>query len=284
MNRRAFTLAELLVGLVLFGMVSVGLYRLLVGTQRIYQSQSQQMDLQENIRAGAAVLPAELRELDARDGDIIAMGPDSIRVRARRQFSVLCDPPALGGALSGLRIALRDALTFGRGFNPATDSLWIFADGDESLRADDQWIAAGIAAAPTVTRCPGDSSAAHGLVVNLTPGPWSNTAGAVSSGAPVRGFETVTYRLYRASDGAYYLGLRDAGGLQPLLGPLTTSGVSFTYFDSTGATTSVSTAVSLIRVRLWAQTAQPVHRSGGRTTLVDDSVVTWIALRNNRRF
>lgn len=285
MSRRGVALAELLVGLVLLGILSVGIYRLMAGNQRLYQSQVQRLDLQENLRAGALILPAELREVDARDGDIVAMGGDSIRLRARRQFSVLCDPPVLGGALTGLRIALRDALTFSiRGLNPATDSLLIFVDGDQGARTDDQWVAAGIAAGPSVTRCPGDSSAAQALVINLASPGWSNTPGAIPTGSPVLGFETVTYRLYRASDGAYYFGVRDAGGLQPLMGPLTPAGLTFAYYDSTGAITGTPRAVSQIRVRLWGLTAQPVRRVGGMTVPVDDSAVVWVALRNNRRF
>ena len=69
LNRRGLTLVELLVALVLLSIVSAALYRVLVSNQRIYQAQTQRIDMQQNIRAAAQILPADLRELDASEGD-----------------------------------------------------------------------------------------------------------------------------------------------------------------------------------------------------------------------
>ena len=113
LNRRGFTLIELLVGMVLLGIVSAAIYRVLVNNQRIYQAQTQRVDLQQNIRAATQVLPAELREMDAFDGDILAMGPDSIRLRAMRQFGIMCTVPVLnGGAVTAKTLVLRNELLF----------------------------------------------------------------------------------------------------------------------------------------------------------------------------
>src|SRR2546429_8832705 len=92
-------------GLVLRGRVSAAGKRVLVNNQRLSRAQTQTIALQQNIRAAAAILPAEFRELDAADGDITAMGPDSIRMRAMRQLSFLCATPPLGGG--GGQITLR---------------------------------------------------------------------------------------------------------------------------------------------------------------------------------
>jgi len=59
------------------------------------------------------ILPAEFRVLDASDGDIYAMGPDSIKIRAMRVFGVVCDTPVLGGALGNRGVTVRNSLTFG---------------------------------------------------------------------------------------------------------------------------------------------------------------------------
>src|SRR2546428_8095290 len=93
--RRGFTLIELMIALVLLGMVSAAVYKVLVNNQRVYLAQTQTIDLQQNIRAAAAILPAEFRELDASDGDIAAMGPPSLQIRAIRQLSFICSPPLL---------------------------------------------------------------------------------------------------------------------------------------------------------------------------------------------
>src|SRR5438093_1988928 len=99
LTRRGFTLIELMIALVLLGLVSAAVYKVLVNNQRIYLAQTQTIDLNQNMRAAAAILPAELRELDAADGDILAMGPDSIRIRAMRQLAFVCQTPLLGGGV-----------------------------------------------------------------------------------------------------------------------------------------------------------------------------------------
>ncbi|HXO85018.1 MAG TPA: prepilin-type N-terminal cleavage/methylation domain-containing protein, partial [Gemmatimonadales bacterium] len=90
MSRRGFTMIELLVALVLLGIVSTAIYRVLVNNQRLYMAQTQRIDLSQNIRASNTILSAEFRELDAFDGDIIAMSADSILVRGMRWLSFVC--------------------------------------------------------------------------------------------------------------------------------------------------------------------------------------------------
>ena len=257
-----FSLAEVLVALALLGIVSVGAGRLLLTEQRSYREIGQRADLADNLRAAADILAADLWSLDAVDGDILALGPDSIRVRGERRFAVVCQ--ALGGA----SLTFRGSLTFGvRDFRPG-DSILVYVPGDSV------WSAGAVTAGPAAAACP-DSAPGERIDVSL-PGP------APSAGTPVRGFEIVTYRLYRASDGAYYLGVRDAGGLQPLAGPLTADGLRLGFMDSAGAFTADPRATSAIRIRVRALSAEPVFRRGRSVTL-DDSVVAWVTLRNNRR-
>src|SRR5207245_11036007 len=92
-----FTLVEMLVALVLLGVVTAALYRVLVNNQRLYTAQTQRIDLQQNIRAAATILPADLREVDATDGDISAATATSITFRAIRWMGFLCNPPINGG-------------------------------------------------------------------------------------------------------------------------------------------------------------------------------------------
>src|SRR5204862_6148668 len=107
MSRRGFTMVELLLALVLLGLVSAALYRVLVNNQRLYLAQTQRIDLSQNIRAASNILPAEFRELDATDGDIIAMSATSISIRAMRWLSFVCIPPVLGGGNAGLTMPIR---------------------------------------------------------------------------------------------------------------------------------------------------------------------------------
>jgi len=284
LGRRGLTLVELVVAMVLLGVVSTGIYSVLMTSQRTSHAQAQRIDLQQNLRAAASLLPAELRELDASDGDIAAMSATSLTVRAMRQLVLLCAAPALGGTLTGVQLVVRATPFFGsRDFAPATDSLLIYYEGDEGTRADDGWVL-GRLTAIAVQNCP-DGTPGRRLTANLImPPPQWNLPGTVPNGAPVRGFEWLTYRVYQAADGRWYLGLQGGGDTQPLVGPLTGgAGLTFKYYDTTGAVTAVPANVAEIEIAIRGMTAEPIHHDGALGT-TGDSLVTRVALRNNRRF
>ena len=292
-GHRGFTMIELLVAIVLLGIVSAALYRVLVNNQRLYMAQTQRIDLSQNIRAAGSILPAEFRELDASEGDIGAMSATSISIRAMRWLAFACNLPGLGGALNPVSLIVRGGapglpLFFGsRGINKDTDSLLIYYDGDPTTRTDDFWATGQITAAPNGQNCTDGSNGQRLLVsVNLL-GLGANVAGAIPVGAPVRGFERVTYQLYQpAGDTSYYVGFQPGGQtMQPLIGPVLTNGLTFQYFDANGNVTAVPTNVARIDITVRARTTAAV-RAGGQAaaaTMVD-SVVTSVALRNNRRF
>src|SRR3989449_9377965 len=129
---RGFNLIELMIALVLLGLVSAAVYKVLVNNQRVYLAQTQTIDLQQNIRAAAAILPADLREIDAADGDIAAMGPDSIQMRAMRQLAFVCPPnPLMGGGIGQLTLNLRATPMYGnRQTFQRNDSLLIYWEGN----------------------------------------------------------------------------------------------------------------------------------------------------------
>lgn len=284
LTRGGFTLPELLVALTLFGLVSAGALGLLRQTRDAYRAESQGIDLQQNLRIAAAFLPAELRELDAADGDLVAMTDTAITIRAPRQLAVACRAPGLSPS-GELTLTLRDVPFHGyRDFNPAIDSLWVYAEVDVDGSHDVDWMLGSIASlAPD--SCP-DGWPARRMTTVLHPAGGQVPSGrVVPSGAPVLGFETVTYRLYRSTeDRRWYVGMKTAADLQPLLGPVTNDGLAFAYFDSSGTVTTEPSRVSLIEVRVRARTAQPIRRAGGALENQVDSVVMLVALRNNRRF
>ena len=292
-GRRGFTMIELLVALVLLGLVSAALYRVLVNNQRLYMAQTQRIDLSQNIRAASTILPAEFRELDASEGDITAMSATSISMRAMRWLGFACNTPGLGGALNGVSLVVRGGapgqpLFFGaRGIDNNKDSVLIYYDGNVNSRADDFWATGAITAAPNGQNCnDGTNGQRLILTVNLL-GLGPNVAGAIPLGAPVRGFERVVYQLYQpAGDTSWYVGFQPAGqSMQPLIGPVLSNGLTFQYFDANGNVTAVKNQVARIDITVRARTAAAV-RAGGQAaaaTMVD-SVLTSVALRNNRRF
>ena len=292
-GRRGFTMIELLVALVLLGLVSAALYRVLVNNQRLYMAQTQRIDLAQNIRAAASILPAEFRELDASEGDITAMSATSISMRAMRWLGFACNTPVLGGALNGVSLIVRGGapglpLFFGaRGIDNSKDSLLIYYDGNVNSRNDDFWATASITAAPNGQNC-NDGTAGQRLVLNVNLlGLGPNVVGAIPLGAPVRGFERVVYQLYQpAGDTSWYVGFQPAGQtMQPLIGPVLSNGLTFQYYDVNGNVTAVRSQVARIDVTVRARTTSSV-RAGGQAAAatVVDSIVTSVALRNNRRF
>lgn len=290
LKRRGFTLVELLVALVLLGIVTAAIYRVLVNNQRMYHSQTQRIDLAQNIRAAVTILPAEFRELNASDGDIKGMWADSIQIRALRQFGVICFAPALtGGVVTGKFLRLRNQFLLGSQSFASNDSVLVFHEGDESSRNDDGWAVGRVSGVVTgvAENCP-DATAGTRLNIDFVAfaAPLTNVAGAITVGGTVRGFQIVTYKLLQGADGLWYLGVRGpAGGLQPLIGPLTgNTGLRLNYFDAAGAVTAVPANVAQIEIIVRGRTAQAIQLpSGGRVTPVD-SIVTRVALRNNRRF
>jgi prepilin-type N-terminal cleavage/methylation domain-containing protein len=300
MSRRGFTMLELLVALVLLGLVSAAIYRVLVNNQRLYTAQVQRIDLSQNIRAASTILPAEFRELDAFDGDILAMTATSIDIRAMRWLSFICVPPVLNGNNLGNQMIIRgraagDPMFFGsRYISETRDSLLIYLDGNQTTRMDDYFVPARLAATPGNQQCPavGAIPAQPGtrIVFDGNFLPLTNVAGAITTGAPVRGFERVRYLLFQSpGDTSWYLGFQplDPGGgpPQPLVGPLLANGLTFQYFNAAGAVTAIRQQVARIDVTVRARTEQAV-RSGGQAPrrAIVDSITTSVALRNNRRF
>ncbi len=285
MTRRGFTVPELLVALTLLGVLAAAVVGLLRGTQDAYRAQSQQIDVRQNLRIAATFLPSELRELDAADGDLVTIAATALTIRAQRQLAVLCRPPQAGATPTSVVLVLRDAPVAAlRDFNPAIDSVLVFSDGDAATPDDDGWATGAIGSlGPDI--CP-DGRPGRRVTVSLRPAP-GRVAGAwgIATGAPVLGFETLTYRLYRSSeDGRWYVGLQTAADLQPVLGPVTSDGLSFTYLDSNGAVTAQAARVGMIEVRVRARTVARVRDARGRLVQPLDSVVALVALRNNRRF
>jgi prepilin-type N-terminal cleavage/methylation domain-containing protein len=299
LGRRGFTLIELMIALVLLGIVSTAVYKVLVNNQRLYLAQTQQIDLQQNMRAAATILPAEFRELDAADSDIVAMAPTSITIRSPGKLAFICNPPVLGGGVGQVQFTVRTTPIFGRNATfSVNDSLLIFWEGNPGSRTDDRWLPAQIKAVANLPQCADSGAGGAGTVPNpgitLTMQPqWINDAtinipSAITAGSPVRGFRSVKYAVFQSpTDNNWYLGQQNlsAGGtMQPLIGPLTGSnGMTLSYFDSVGVATAAITQVAQIEIVLRARTASPVRGATGPQAYKVDSVVTRVALRNNPR-
>jgi type II secretory pathway component PulJ len=286
---------ELLVALVILGIVSAALYKVLVTNQRTYLAQTQRIDLQQNIRAAATILPAEFREMNAygiagANTDISSMGSTTITIRAMRQLSFLCLAPPLGGGVGQITLTVRQQPIFGsRQTFAANDSVLVFYEGDPTTRNDDSWLQGqvkGVAAGV----CPDANGNHPAWVLTLQPnwiaGSQFNTANAITSGSPVRGFTSVTYSLWLSpSDNQYYVAQTSGGYTQPLVGPLSgANGLTFSYFDANGVATADSSKVAQIEIHVRGRTVSKISQpTAAGVTYKIDSVVTRVAIRGNTR-
>ena len=309
LSRRGFTMVELLVSLVIMGIVATALYRVLVNNQRIYQTQTQRIDLSQNIRAAGTILPGELREADANEGDISAMSATSISFRAMRWMGYLCSLPNTGPSALVTTPVLITTLSnrhqYGARAPVSGDSVLIRYEGDEGTRNDDSWVQGKITAMVAGNCAGGAVSPDNGPGQILTisafmPATWSgltppapNLTNSIYAGAPIRGYTSVTYGLYKpAGDTSWYIGYqRGSSAMQPLIGPVLSNGLQLAYYDSTGAVLDPAVAanralVERVDITVRGRTVQPVRRVSGGTVLgpLIDSVVVRTTLRNNRRF
>lgn len=265
MTSRGFTLIELVVALGLLALVCAVVYRILVINQRLFVAQTQRIDVSQNLRAAVTVLSAELRELDASDGDIAGpLQATRLDIRAMRWLGFVCQARVPAGVSDVVDVSVRGALFFGQRGVDLDDSVFIYYDRDPATWTEDGWVA-GKPVAVVPGQCP-DGHAATRLTVAL------ELASAIPVGAPVRGFERATYRLYQpAGDSAWYVGVQPAGGtIQPFAGPILERGLTFTYFDSAGVATPDPRRVARIDITVRARGATSIQGS--------------VALRGNRRF
>jgi prepilin-type N-terminal cleavage/methylation domain-containing protein len=300
--RRGFTLVELMVAIVMLGVVVGALLAVVVEQQRFYDGASEVMEVRDNLRRIGDLLPAELRGVAPRDGDIYAMTDAMIDFRAPSGSSIICEinngrtviavPPVSLSSDAGLTSWTARPLM--------SDSLFIFDPRDTLV---DTMIANRINAAPSSGSCPtttgftstsAEASAAVAFVLSDT------LSATIPIGAPIRFYRRTRYSLYQASDGQWYLGYRDFvpartpawTEIQPVAGPLMpyaasgATGLRFTYRDSLGtALTSITDAarVRSIEIVARAQSATVIRSSGTKRSSSGhyvDSLRTVVALRN----
>lgn len=191
----------------LFAFIAAAAYGVLRAQLRFYARHALVGDVRTAAGVASRVLAAELRAASPDAGDLYAIGPDSVALRSTTGVGFVC-------AVQGTTLGLWSVHgVFG---TLSTDSLMVFLEGDPMLRADDSWVGARIlsVAGGNEGACPGGrpSELEVTLETDLT---------GVTAGVPVRSFRPYVYRIYRGSDGLWWLGRRlRYGSIQPVAGPL----------------------------------------------------------------
>jgi len=280
-NRKGFTLIELLLVTVLGSLVVGASLQILIQNRRAYTAQTQVINGQQTTRMAIEVLFAELREISPSGGDILAMWPDSIRVRMMRKFSIVCDMDLSGDPVLTIQRDVNDmSLMYGANAFAVGDSAHVYADNDQDIISDDVWIAAEITdvdLTPVPSICP-QNPLSPATAIELEFGSQSGlfSADQVWVGAPIRSYQEFTFGT-TTMNGDVFLARRDTADYVPVAGPLAaTDGLRFIYRDSLGAITATPANVSQIEVRIL--TGNEISNSV--RNMVQDSVSVWIYTRN----
>ena len=286
MNRRGFTIAQLIVGIVTSSVVLTGVFRAVLSTQRNSQALAQRIDVQQNVRAAAYYLGTVLRELDATDGDVISLANDALLFRSMRWVGVLCDVPTKIG--NDVFLPLRPSQFFGfEGPDASIDSVLIFRDGDTGTRTDDRWLPGGVQSINAGVCSDGSVATRLRVGVDVSEGGADSVLIGVTEGAPLRGFQVAELKTLVDGKSRSWIGRRVANragswtAAEPFIGPLAPSGFRLGFFDRDGNPTANPVEIASLSITVRGES---MGRAGRFKETIRDSLGTRVALRNNRRF
>lgn len=287
-GRRGFTLAELVVAIVIAGVLAAAVMDVVIRQQRFFAADARAAAMRAAVRQAADILSNELRPLTPRDGDLYAAAADHVDFRMLLGASVLCTIAAGrdGAVLPPTRAASALGLTAWVAAPVRGDTLLVLDAGARDP-GDERWTRHVLTADPaTHAPCPPATgftgSAAEGAAgweLHL----WPLLAATVRPGAAVRFVRRARFELYRASDTRWYLGFADClasravpcAVVQPVSGPYDAGGIRFTYLDSLGAAAAEADVARIVIdiVASAAGAAPGVARSR-------DSLRATVAVRN----
>ena len=268
-----FTLIELLIGLVLGVLVMSGAVQMMIVQGRGYRKQRELIDIGETAREAGALLAWDLRQSAVGGSQLTAMGPGTLTLRSPRGLGTICAKHPLLARYGLWK-------TGGNILASTDDSALVYQLGHDKWTAL-KILGVGTPAAMGVTSCAWPGARPPDFVVELAVGTKSDTSN-IKVGAPFRGFRRVEYAEYQ-SNNRWWLGRRvgTAASYDQLTGPLvapTANGLTFAYYDTLGAVTTIPSAVGSIAFTLRTESFKNTYV--GKTYVYQrDSLTTRVALR-----
>jgi len=299
-SRRAFSLVELLIVIVVFGIVLGALMKVIIGQQRFYRGTSEMVETQDNVRDAVDLLQGELRGISPAQGDIAtaALSATSIKFWKPIGAAVVCVIAAdrKSFTVPPLQLTTNAGLTSWSSVPKQDDRVLVYDPWTSDAMGDDRWDQLTLEAAPTPNAaCPAttglttaDDVANTGYTFALSSALGANVP---AQGSAVRVLRQVKYSLYQAEDGRWYLGYQECPGnvcdaIQPVSGPYLPpstsgqSGLTLTYYDNAGTVTATPTAVARIDVTVRAATQSVMQIAGLAAAPHVDSLTASISVRN----
>lgn len=252
MTRRGFSLAELMVALMISGIIGVALTRLVINQSRFVASQQGMMTARAGARAGFNVMVQELRMVGV--GGVLTAHADSITVRVPYAYGVACEQPS--GGWTAVALFPVDSANYAS----ATLSGYAWRDSTGTWQLwEPASLTAGVASDCSTSSSPSTSPAItvlpNGKLVRV-----SNVL-ATKQGSPVYLYQKVRYALAPSVELpgriALWRTLIDTGQRDELVAPFDTSSV-FSFLTGNALVVSASPPAVLdslrgIKVRLVGQ-------------------------------
>ena len=300
LRRRGFTIIELIIAMVLFGIVMGAAMQVILKQQRFYRGAGELLEMRAGLRQGVTMMTSDLRPVFPAEGDVYEWTRSKIAFRSMTGSSIICLLPALTKIVIPPRTLLRNnALTTWLTVPVVGDSVLIYDEGREVGNDDDVWRPYQITAVARVngvnTCLPATGYTIDGDVRPSTEFTLSAALPAtVVTGAPMRFFRRVDYGIYQASDSLWYLGASDClpgrtptcAAYQPISGPYrplsgsTASGLLLTYFNSAGGELDPATASALNIARIGVIVRGETNAPFSTDEFQRDSATFTIGLRN----
>ena len=299
-RRPGFTIIELIIAMVLFGIVMGAAMQVILKQQRFYRGAGELLEMRAGLRQGVTMLTSDLRAIYPADGDVYEWTQSKIGFRSITGSTIAClIPTTTTIVVPPATLVRNNTLTTWLVQPVVGDSVMVYDEGREVGNDDDLWRRYQITAVSTVNGTNAClPTTGYTVAGDLKPSTRFTLSaampGTIVTGAPMRFFRRVDYGIYQASDSLWYLGASDClpgrtpvcSAYQPISGPYrplsgaTASGLALSYFNSAGsqlnpATASVST-MARIAVIVRGETDAPFSTDEFQR----DSATFTIGLRN----
>ena len=282
--RAGFSLAELLVAVVLLGIVGGALTRLLVDQMRFFDKVQVTRGARSAARNSMNVMLSELRMVQDSGGVTnIANDNKSITVLVPYRFGIICGTTAnvtTVSMLPGDSLTLAQASFYGYGYRSRTTGRYTLVSGGSAPSAS---------ASPTIcTTTAGISTVSvngrSGNIYDISSSPIPSSQGP---GRPIMFYQQVTYSFQSSTLFPGKVGLFRAvngGTAEELMAPFTST-ARFRYYQS-GDDTSRTTAPALSDIRGIALVlnAEEARKPAGSANFGQQKMMTSIFFKNVRAY
>lgn len=247
-TRGGFSMAELLVVVVLGVLLIFALQQTILSQRRYYSAQRAAAERHETVRISSAILSSALREVNIPGGDVAILAPGRIRVRMPLGLAAVC-----GTDLTGQRVGIVNPT--GRWVAGSADSVLIQRSGVWSAHPVNA-LSGPVAQVPCV--------ATGGAVLQL-----DQNVPDVVVGSGARAFRSQILEV--ESDGTTWWLYRQDGVQQDLLtGPLDgAQGFQAWYEDAAGTVLPGAAGAERVGIRVVARALEPGLNASDRTDTLE---------------